>query len=281
MTGSPDFDVVRYPPSARLAGVVTQMVGYRERHRGKGFQWQESAPLAVPLIISFGTPFHIALGDPLASARWASFASGLYAGPVYISSDGAAECLQVDFTLPGAYRFFGGKVADLANHMIDLGDVLGAAGLQLRERVGNTPGWPQRFEQVEDFIALRIGHGLSDPVAHAYRQLLRHRGCLSIGALASEIGWSRKHLLLQFRAQMGLGPKALARMLRFHQACLVARAGTDPGWAQIAAAAGYADQAHMTREFTEMSGDAPQAWARRLSLAPGPPSRESEPHDPR
>ena len=39
MTGSPDFDVVRYPPSARLAGVVTQMVGYRERHRGKGFQW--------------------------------------------------------------------------------------------------------------------------------------------------------------------------------------------------------------------------------------------------
>lgn len=281
MTDPAAFDMVRWLPSPRLAGVVTQMVGYRETHPGAGFQWQESAPLAVPLIISFGTPFHIALGDPQASARWTSFASGLYAGPVYIASDGGAECLQIDFTLPGAYRFFGGKVADLANQMVHLGDVLGTAGLQLRERIGNTPGWQQRFEVVDDFIALRIGRGLSSHVAHAYQQLLRHHGSLPIGALASEVGWSRKHLLQQFRAQMGLGPKALARILRFHQACRVAREGASLGWAQIAAAAGYADQAHMSREFTEMSGDAPQAWARRLSLALGPPSRESEYADPR
>lgn len=99
-------------------------------------------------------------------------------------------------------------------------------------------------------------------MTHAYRLLLRDHGTLRIGALAAEIGWSRKHLLHRFRAEMGLGPKALARMLRFHQACRLAQ---QPGseWAQVAAAGGYADQAHLAREFIDLAGESPQAWARR------------------
>ena len=83
----------------------------------------------VPLIISFGTPFLIALGrEPDAADRQPSFAAGLHAGPVFIESDGGAECVQVDFTPLGAYRFFGGTVVDLAARMVDIGDVLGREG---------------------------------------------------------------------------------------------------------------------------------------------------------
>lgn len=181
---------------------------------------------------------------------------------MFVASDGAAECLQVDFTLPGAYRFFGGMVADLANRLVDLADALGRDGPALRERLGNLPDWPRRFALVEAFILRRLGRAPSEPVTHAYRLLLRDHGTLRIGALAAEIGWSRKHLLHRFRAEMGLGPKALARMLRFHQACRLAQ---EPGseWAQVAAAGGYADQAHLAREFIDMAGESPQAWARR------------------
>jgi AraC-like DNA-binding protein len=242
------------------------MTGYRETARGRFFQ-REAAGLVVPLIISFGTPFLIALGrEPAAADRQPSFAAGLHAGPVFIESDGGAECVQVDFTPLGAYRFFGGTVVDLAARMVDIGDVLGREGRQLRERLGATDGWQNRFDLVEDFVAGRANHLPSPEIEYAYRRLARSTGGARIAALASEIGWSRKHLVDRFRSELGLAPKPIARMMRFHHASRLARGGACSGWAGIAAESGYADQAHLVREFSTLAGETPTAWARRLAL---------------
>jgi AraC-like DNA-binding protein len=260
------FDVVRCAPSERAAGLICGMTGYREMAAGRFFQ-REAAPLRLPLIISLGSPFLIALDrEPTAADRQPSFAAGLHAGPVYIESDGGAECVQVDFTPLGAYRFFGGAVAELAARMVDIGDVLGHEGRRLHERLGATPSWQHRFELLEDFVLRRAGHLPSPEVAFAYRRLALSGGGVRISALAKEIGWSRKHLTGRFRSELGLAPKPFARMLRFHQACRLARAGTAGDWARIAAESGYSDQAHLAREFTVMAGESPTAWARRLAL---------------
>jgi len=259
------FEVIRRAPSQRMAGLIAGMTGYRETARGRFFQ-RETAGLIVPLIISFGTPFLIALGrDPDAEDRQPSFAAGLYAGPVHIESDGGAECVQVDFTPLGAYRFFGGAVADLAARMVDIGDVLGREGRQLRERLGAIR-WQDRFDLVEDFVASRASHLPSPEIAFAYGRLARSAGAVRITALAREIGWSRKHLVDRFRAEIGLAPKPVARMMRFHEACRLARTDTASGWASIAAESGYSDQAHLAREFADLAGETPTAWARRLTL---------------
>ena len=55
-------------------------------------------------------------------------------------------------------------------------------------------------------------------------------------------------------------------MMRFHQACRLARIEKTHGWAGIAAESGYADQAHLVREFVALAGESPTAWARRLAL---------------
>jgi AraC-like DNA-binding protein len=260
------FEMIRRAPSQRTAGLISGMTGYRETARGRFFQ-REAAGLVVPLIISFGTPFLIALGrEPAAADRQPSFAAGLHAGPVFIESDGGAECMQVDFTPLGAYRFFGGTVVDLAARMVDIGDVLGREGRQLRERLGATDGWQNRFDLVEDFVAGRANHLPSPEIEYAYRRLARSTGGARIAALASEIGWSRKHLVDRFRSELGLAPKPIARMMRFHHASRLARGGACSGWAGIAAESGYADQAHLVREFSTLAGETPTAWARRLAL---------------
>ena len=260
------FELARRPPSQRTAGLIAGMTGYRETARGR-FSQREAAPLAIPLIISFGTPFTIALGrEPDAADRQGSFAAGLYAGAVYIESDGGAECVQVDFTPLGAFRFFGGAVVDLAARMIEMDDVLGAAGVRLRERLGATSGWQRRFDIVENFVADRANHLPSPELEFAYRQLARSGGGIRIATVAEEIGWSRKHLVDRFRSEFGLGPKSLARMMRFHSACGLARTGTSTGWAGIAADSGFSDQAHLVREFVSLAGEPPTAWARRLAL---------------
>jgi AraC-like DNA-binding protein len=55
-------------------------------------------------------------------------------------------------------------------------------------------------------------------------------------------------------------------MLRFQEACRLARTQASGGWAGIAAESGYADQAHLAREFSDLAGESPTAWARRVAL---------------
>jgi AraC-like DNA-binding protein len=260
------FEMVRRAPSQRTAGLITGMSGYREAARARISQ-RETASLVVPLIISFGTPFLIALGRaPDAADRQPSFAAGLYSGPIFIESDGGAECVQIDFTPLGAYRFFGGAVVDLVARMVDMSDVLGREGRDLRERLGATAGWQHRFDLVEDFVTGHALHSPSPEIEFAWRRLARSKGGARIGILAKDIGWSRKHLVNRFRSELGLAPKPIARLMRFHEACRLAQAEGISGWAAIAAESGYADQAHLAREFSELAGEAPTAWARRQAL---------------
>jgi AraC-like DNA-binding protein len=83
-----------------------------------------------------------------------------------------------------------------------------------------------------------------------------------IGALAETIGCSRKHLVAQFRAQVGLPPKSVARILRYERAEeLLSRPGATP--LDVAMACGYSDQSHLSREFRELAGTTPGGRARR------------------
>ena len=270
------FEFVQRKPSPRLADLVSRITGYRESLCG-GVSQREAADLVVPLIVSLGSPFRIALSRaPLASDRQPSFVAGLHAGPVHIQSDGGAECVQIDFTPLGAYRVFGGAVIGLADRMVDIADVFGHDGRRLRERLGATRSWRRRFDIVEDFVACRALRQPSPEIAFAYRSLARGGGGARIASLAEDIGWSRKHLAQRFRNEIGLPPKSVARVMRFQRACGLAWADDHGGWAMIAADSGYADQAHLAREFAALAGETPVAWARRMQLTGNRPSRAAD-----
>jgi AraC-like DNA-binding protein len=256
------FDIHRRPPSPRLAGIVLALTGYRETAALPMLQ-REAAPLAIPLIISFGTPFAIALGREATPAdAQGSFASGLHPGMVDIRSDGRAACVQVDFTPLGAARLFGGTMRAITGCMVPLDALFGRAVVTLRDRIAEAQDWDTRFDLVEDFCAARLGAEPAPEIAFGWRRLAA--GATRVEALAAELGWSRQLLHQRMRETLGLGPKPIARMLRFHRACALARRG-GAGWAGIAAEAGYADQAHLVRDFRQLAGETPTAWARRAA----------------
>ncbi|MBR1167725.1 helix-turn-helix domain-containing protein [Bradyrhizobium liaoningense] len=259
-------DVVRRPPSPRLARLVSSISFYRERGIGLA-AFRHAAPLTLPLLVNLGTPFRIALGhQPDTADARPSFAAGLFPGPVVIESDGHAECVQVDFTPLGAYRFFGGAVPDLTARIVGLDDIWGRHGSDLRARVAEAAGWQRRFEIVEDFVLRHAVHEPSSEIAFALQTLWRGAGAVRIADIAFDIGWSRKHLTRRFHHEIGVPPKTLAQMLRFHRACILARTDGAGGWAAIAAEAGYADQAHLARDFRIFSGETPTGWAARLDV---------------
>ena len=85
-------------------------------------------------------------------------------------------------------------------------------------------------------------------------------GSVEIGELAADVGWSRRHLSEKFKAEVGLSPKVAARVLRFERARHLLSMPTRPGLAAVATACGYYDQAHFTREWSELAGCTPTKW---------------------
>jgi AraC-like DNA-binding protein len=256
------YVLLRHTVPQALAGLVARISGYRETVR-RPIRMTETASLIVPIIISLGEPFEIALNrEPGNDDRLGSFTAGLTTGPVRVRSHGAAHCLQIDLTPLGAYRFFGRPMHELTERMVQLDDLEDRTIAGLRERLGAERSWRRRFALAEAAMLPRLapGGGPSGPVAWAYRRIVETGGAARIGTIAERLEWSRKHLAARFHDEVGLPPKTIARIARFNRAEAMAVAGDGDGWADIAAACGYADQAHLVREFTALAGATPGAW---------------------
>jgi transcriptional regulator GlxA family with amidase domain len=157
---------------------------------------------------------------------------------------------------------------------IDLNDVLGAAGRRLAEQLRDAPTWSRRFALVNEFLLRRLERGPrpSPEVGRAWQRLVATSGAVPIGRIAGEVGWSHRHLIAKFQQQIGLSPKTAARLVRFDGVWRRLDASRPPSWAQIAGEAGYADQAHLIRDFREFTGTTPTDFMARTR----PPHRDDD-----
>lgn len=264
---SPPFRLRRRRPDPRLRGLVARLTAYEER--GAPLRMAEPASAIVPFIVNTGGAFDIALGGA-APVPAGSFTSGLLAGPVRIRSPGTAFCVQADLTPAGAFRLFGPGLSALSGQLVPIGDALGRAADRLAAAVAEAACDDARLDLVEAFLLARLPDGPrpAPDLAAAWAILGREAGTTRIGDLAGRIGVSRSGLARQFRAAFGITPKEAARILRFQRALALAGGGTP--WAAIAHDAGFADQAHLVREFAALAGQTPLAWTRGPGQGPAP-----------
>jgi len=97
------------------------------------------------------------------------------------------------------------------------------------------------------------------PRAAVARALARLTRGVAVQEVASDVGYSRRRLSTLVREECGLTPKEYQRVARFEASReLVERRPL----AEVAARCGYADQAHLTREWTALAGCAPTTWLR-------------------
>ena len=149
--------------------------------------------------------------------------------------------------------------------MVEADDVLGHEAVSLRDRLGDEPDWYRRLDIVEGWVRKRLlAAPLPTPaVEFAYGRIVEGRGAGSIMALAARVSCSRKHLAAKFREEIGLTPKAVARIARFNFAMSLATSGRT--WADVAAECEYADQSHLVHTFAELAGETPAAWKIRTA----------------
>jgi transcriptional regulator GlxA family with amidase domain len=78
-----------------------------------------------------------------------------------------------------------------------------------------------------------------------------------VSQLARETGLSPRQLQRRFLAAVGMPPKRFVRVVRFARLWQLASMQPPETWAELAAAHGYADQAHMVREFRAFGAEPP------------------------
>jgi len=158
----------------------------------------------------------------------------------------------------------------MAGRIVALEDLWGyAATRRLCARLADARNTVAAAAILESAIAQRLATagGL-----HAHAQLALAAAdrltSANVNSVAVDLGVSERHLRRVFRETVGVSPKAFAKLTRFHRALRAAREGAHPGWARIAAAAGYYDQAHLIAEFRAISGVTPRALLDELRATP-------------
>lgn len=121
--------------------------------------------------------------------------------------------------------------------------------------VGQTPSAHRPL--IEALVPRIAAAAPDDGVAFGVVWLACHPAA-TVDDLCARLGWSPREVRRRFVAALGFGPKAMQRMLRFQRVLSEARrAGAAVTLSRIGAAAGYADQAHMTREFRALAHTTP------------------------
>ena len=269
-------------PAEPLRRYVAWYTGYRQRgvrparHRGLPSPY-------LTLIFTLDEPLtmvaHPDPGQP--PGEFGTLLGGLHSAPALIAHEGAQSGIQVALRPLGARALLGLPAGELADIDVPAEAVLGAVCAELRDRVRAAACWPDRFAILDEILLRLAGAGVgagagptgtrpdvAPEVGWAWGQLLHSGGAVRVSALAAETGWSGRHLTSRFRAEIGLTPKAAARVIRFSRArhlLVTAPLGRpsrvrDTRLADLAVTCGYFDQAHLAREFRALAGCPPSQW---------------------
>jgi AraC-like DNA-binding protein len=170
---------------------------------------------------------------------------------------GGAVMTGIRFQPGMAGEFLGVSPARLTGRTVPLEDRLGRDARQLAARLDDARSAGDRARIMGSF--LRIPASPPDPVQCAIEALAEARGVADLDRIAAQSNLSPRQFRRRCLEQSGLTPKQLCRILRFRHAVSLAQAPRKRDWAQIAAEAGYFDQAHLIRDFREFTGRTPMS----------------------
>ena len=187
--------------------------------------------------------------------------SGCYGTPFEIDTRVHASVIGVHFMPGGAMAVLGAAPGELADMHVSLADLWGPLAGELRERLCTASSPSDRFRILERALRLRLRLRLAskrEPRSAVERALVAlERPGIDVGRVTADLQLSRRRLIEVFSEDVGMTPKRYLRVRRFQRALAVASATASPQWAQLALDCGYFDQAHLCRDWVELTGVSP------------------------
>jgi AraC-like DNA-binding protein len=245
------FELLRRQPAAEFAQCVEFYWIVRWDLRGRPSH--EQKVLSHPNV-------HLVFEAP------ATAVYGVQRGVFVRRLEGAGHVFGVKFR-PGAFRpLLGAPVTELADRAVPAADLFGPAVAATERAVlggSDVAAMTVRVERLLRGILPPEPDPAVDEVAAIVARITDTPSLLRVDEVAAEEGISARSLQRLFAEYVGASPKWVLRRARLHEAAMRAERGVGIDWAALAADLGYADQAHLTRDFTAAVGTPPARYARR------------------
>jgi AraC-like DNA-binding protein len=148
--------------------------------------------------------------------------------------------------------------SDFTDRSISVEEVFGTQGKLLMEQLSGVAACGDALVRIAAFLS-QAG------TRQKRRASLSFNACNRVEQLAAQTGLPRRTLHARLKRELGLSPKRVLRIQRLHRALKLAQ-DRSSAWPQIAVGSGFADQAHMIREFVDLLGESPTAWRQRSHL---------------
>ena len=194
--------------------------------------------------------------------------------PVSIAQEGIIDLIGVRFKPGGLAAFLSLPSYEVSNQTVELKAVFGAAVVELENRLFDSQDATARIVLLDDFFLRR----LFLPSPYEFARLVAHSiessfGLLSMKELSGQVGYSIRTVDRLFRQCFGLSPKFYARVVRFQRVLTMLSNDPKIDLTQITFDCGYYDPSHLTREFSDFTGQPPSLYRAHLlekSAAPPP-----------
>lgn len=213
----------------------------------------------MELVVHLGTPFSAWDDAGREALQPAAFLVGQMTEALRVRASPRAAVVGVRFHPGGAFPFLRLPQHALVRRTPELGAL--DPSLERAVRRAQDGGVEAAVSRIVCELSARAAR-LPPPdrrVAACVAEIERTAGAATVDALARGSGIGARQLERLFRDAVGLAPKTLARLARFQAALRAVERGRP--LASVASDAGYADQAHLAREFRRVAGLSPGAFA--------------------
>lgn len=252
-----------FQPAEDLRGVIARIYV----HESDAFEVVDRRWLIVPdgdikLIFPFSGDIRCTIGDAerLHSAS-RMIVSGMRTLPGHLEFPESVGAVGVIVRPEAAFRLLGVPQHEIANRTLDADEVLGRAVRPWQDTLMNVSKAEERVDRMQ--AALRDwlkGRDRRDQgLEYAVRRLRRLEGRVRIEELAREMGSSRRQLERRFQNHVGVGPKSMASIFRFHAVYKRLRHGTGTPVGDLILGH-YYDQSHFLKDFRRYTESTPRTY---------------------
>ena len=211
------------------------------------------------LVLHLAEPFGLVddAGRPRRQAN--ALLAGQLTRPIAVTPLGTVDVMGIRFRTAAARSVLGLPLGEMTDRVHPLGDVapkLAGALLLAAERSRHVV---ERVRHVAQALQHHVARAPT-PLIWGAVLTLESRDWTGVGQLATGLGVTARTLERRFWDEIGVAPKTLHRVLRFRRAFRLLQQGSPRSMARVAAAAGYADQPHLIREFRRLAGTTPRRF---------------------
>ncbi|MEH3048451.1 helix-turn-helix domain-containing protein [Sphingomonas adhaesiva] len=256
-------------PDPALAGAIGGYGWWSERTATFDTR-RELAGTDGTLIVNLASDLELvdAAGSVRRLPAGGAFVAGLSQRTSLSRSTGAMEGIYLRAPLAMLARIAGTSVAELTDRVVTIDDLPALRRLAPGERLLEARDDEGRWRVLDDIVAARLSASAPQPPA-LHRIAAGLSAGIAVETLAGELGWSRKRLARTFFDAFGLHPRTFAGLARFERFAALLQGDPHLSLAAIAIDAGYADQAHLTREVRRFAEVTPAALRRQVIPAGG------------